>query len=429
MADPAPGVYFFAFSAPRPATFDIRASDWLLFCPWECDLFKVAVQSDTDSRKPEEIFSAPPIGHFQTLTLDTSNPSKLPRGFGPWHSVSPHAISATTSLHLPAGSYRLYVDPGAGCCIWVDSKLIYDGWDKAVSVAPVVEFKADQPRAIKVQRWSRGGDGFSIAATPLDAAAEALNKTNPGWRYYTDSDIEKVDGDMSRGPANTGQRHNRQNLLCREGRFQEASQELARLIAADPTSPLDSYRQISLLAYLNHAEAYRALCRDCVKRFADHTDGSIVQRIAQGALLIDPEHGGLDDLTAVAPLVEKSLASAGRFIGFFQLAKGLLEYRQGHNEAAVEWLAKASNELKNSKMGYPAGVAAHAMALWKAGQHEKALARFKEAEALMQKVDIELGEEDLAPLGVDTWLVCKILHREAASMIQPPPTSAPATQQ
>jgi hypothetical protein len=99
---------------------------------------------------------------------------------------------------------------------------------------------------------------------------------------------------------------------------------------------------------------------------------------------------------------------------WFQMLKGLAEYRQGNYAAAVDCLEESRPAFAGTFA--PAKATATfllAMAHHRLGHTEQGRALFSEARQYMDREMPSAGEDDLAGVNVEDWLICHVIRREA----------------
>jgi hypothetical protein len=101
------------------------------------------------------------------------------------------------------------------------------------------------------------------------------------------------------------------------------------------------------------------------------------------------------------------------------MLEGMAEYRQGNFGPAVESL-EASRKCFTYE-GFDAvkatGTLFRAMAHHRLGHAEQARALLAEARAVMEQKLSEAGVEDLEYDGVEDWLICHVVRREAEALL------------
>jgi len=212
------------------------------------------------------------------------------------------------------------------------------------------------------------------------------------------------------------------NLLARQGKWIQAADCFASLIQSNPTNHWNHRNLAPLLVASERLDVYRQHCRQAVERFGKTSDPFIAERIAKNCLILPDCGVGLD---AVAHMADTAAATTNRgAIPWFQLVKGLVEYRQGRFASAVEWSNKTLTNTGQPVRDVEAYMVL-AMAHYQFKQTDDARA------ALAKGVEIErtklpkLERGDIGGLWLD-WIIAHALMREAQALIEGrPETESP----
>jgi hypothetical protein len=187
----------------------------------------------------------------------------------------------------------------------------------------------------------------------------------------------------------------------------------SKVIALIPDDHLAYHFLAALFIQTGDAEGYRRHCAEILRRFGATTNAAIAERTTKDCSILPPP---APELPAIARLADTAIAAGPTHKSwpYFEFAKGLSEYRQGHFADAVEWLQKIV-DLKSDK--YRA-VQAHmtlAMAQHHLKQNDEARATLAKglaiAEARFPKVDQGLDEQ------WQDWIFAHALMREAKALI------------
>ncbi len=139
-------------------------------------------------------------------------------------------------------------------------------------------------------------------------------------------------------------------LKC--GRLEEAATDLAAVIESNPDDHWNWYLLAPVLAAGGNPPKYHKHCEAMLTRFGSTNDPVIAERTAKACLLL-PAAG--PDLEAASRLAELAVTvgKEHELLGFFQFAKALAEYRQGHFASAIEWgqktFAKPGGEPRDAE--------------------------------------------------------------------------------
>ena len=202
------------------------------------------------------------------------------------------------------------------------------------------------------------------------------------------------------------------------GEFRRAADQLATATQLDPGNDEVLYREACVLAYLNDA-AYLTTCRVMHTRFGSTVDRLTADRIAKACLLLPDA----ETLEASMELVNCAVSKDSPHVNlpWFQITKGLAEYRSGRSPAAIEWTNKGRSKLTDSAVALALADLVEGMAHRRLGNVAEADACLKRATGAIDKLKQTSGWENL--------LICRVLQREAESLIgHADPQSQPSTQ-
>ena len=120
--------------------------------------------------------------------------------------------------------------------------------------------------------------------------------------------------------------------------------------------------------------------------------------------------------------VTDAVKAGGQFLPWYQMSKGIADYRMGNYVAALNELAVAEPKL-GSRQGEVTSKLFQAMSLQKTGMMAEARAAFDAASQSLQRGDQVPGVDDLGYDGIENWLICHVTLREAQQTLG---ISAPA---
>ena len=174
-----------------------------------------------------------------------------------------------------------------------------------------------------------------------------------------------------------------------------------------------------LWARIGDGDRYRKHSQELLDRFADTNDSLRGRTDAQGVL--PARAGAVSDPTRLARLADVALSgdhSQPVFV-WFDLAKGLYQYRQSRFDAAVA--TSRANRTRIKALGawdsaVTAVIVVEAMALHRTGDTS--------ARRSLAEVKKLIDEKFLARIGADmnvdwqNWLVAQLLYREAEALLE-----------
>jgi serine/threonine-protein kinase len=192
-------------------------------------------------------------------------------------------------------------------------------------------------------------------------------------------------------------------LLVAQGDTDEARTIWRTALDANPPAHEAWHGYAELCLYLGDEAEYRRARTDVLTRFGDTADPLIAGRTARACLLLPPAE---DELRKVAALAERAAAARGQDGDWAPFVKGMLAFRQGRLDAAIE-----SSQGDAPGVSGPAPSLVLAMALHRAGRTDQAMKALAGA-ALM------FDWRPAAARGRDAW-VFHALRREAESLVLP----------
>jgi serine/threonine-protein kinase len=194
-------------------------------------------------------------------------------------------------------------------------------------------------------------------------------------------------------------------VLAPQGRLEEARAAWEAALDHDPPGHDTWYGYAELCLFRGEEDAYRRARQALLRRFGETADPVVAERAGRACLLL-PAAG--EELDRAVALVDRALAAGPKhaLYAYFQLAKGLAEYRQGRPERAIPLLQESASNIPQLT---PRLVLA--MAQSQAGAPEEA------RRTLAAAVRVYDWREDQAD-AVDRW-ICHALRREAELTVLP----------
>jgi WD40 repeat protein/serine/threonine protein kinase len=203
----------------------------------------------------------------------------------------------------------------------------------------------------------------------------------------------------------------------RQGQWDKAALDLARLAQVKPDQHLHWYQAAPVCLLLGDKEEYRRICRTMLARFGNTNNPAIAERTAKTCLLAPDAVG---DLSPVLKLADRAVTGTKHLRQFqyrhLVLAKALAEYRAGRHASAVSWLERFSPRQDGTHFD------ATAFAVLAMAQHR--LDRAKEARAALASARAILATKmpdprEGRPFGGDwhDWLHAQILVHEADALL------------
>jgi tetratricopeptide (TPR) repeat protein len=168
---------------------------------------------------------------------------------------------------------------------------------------------------------------------------------------------------------------------------------------------------------------YRCVRKEIIARFGGTSDPGIAGRSAETCLIL-PDSGA--DLDVVAQLADTAAAATNhRATPWFQLVKGLADYRQESFNSAVEWLNKTLMEPGEPQREVAAYMVL-AMAHFRLKQADEARAAFERGVKIEQTELPKLESGDIGEGWVD-WIIAHALMDQAKKELIESDSSTPTT--
>jgi WD40 repeat protein/serine/threonine protein kinase/tetratricopeptide (TPR) repeat protein len=216
-----------------------------------------------------------------------------------------------------------------------------------------------------------------------------------------------------------------------QGRWPDAVAAHQKAIGLNPDDHFCWYQTASLLLQAGDEEGYGRHRREMLERFGQTWDPVLAERTAKACLLLPVT---ADELKLPAELVERACRVNHPWAGVYaRMDRGLVEYRRGNFDAAVQQLASV---LKEKDLNWNLTIPGHlwlAMAQHRLGKPAEAHASLTRALEIMDQTRpsmypkaTEDGSSQRADLpGVHhrdwhDWLMCQVWRREAEHLLQGP---------
>jgi serine/threonine protein kinase len=171
-----------------------------------------------------------------------------------------------------------------------------------------------------------------------------------------------------------------------------------------------------LLLQVGDVQAYRQHCERMLREFGATSDPLIAERTAKDCSILPPPDAWLPQIARLAE-VAVAAGSEHKLWPYFQLAKGLAEFRQGHTVEAVKWLEPVL-DVKGDMYRTVQAQMTLAMVQWRLNQMETAKTTFAKghdiAETRLPRLDQGQSPEDRW----NDWFIAHALLREAKAIIE-----------
>jgi len=129
-----------------------------------------------------------------------------------------------------------------------------------------------------------------------------------------------------------------------EGEWQKAAADWDRIVRWKPDDHWSWYHSAPLHLQIGDPAGYRQVCREMLARFGNTDNPQIAERVAKTCSLA-PD--AVPDLGPVLKLADRAVTGMEKngLYRWFVLAKGMAEYRGGHDAVAVDWMDRFSPRI------------------------------------------------------------------------------------
>jgi eukaryotic-like serine/threonine-protein kinase len=297
--------------------------------------------------------------------------------------------------------------------------------DTMRSLALTLDAEGKPDESEKIQRealavWQKRGEGETQKAL---LALENLCRALITQKKFSDAEQSlnsALTPELSGKPTSANLLALRAELRSRRGLWQEAAGDAALASGYQPTRN-ELYPVVAaLLAKTRNRAAYVQFCKRLLATSAETSNIYVADQVAKACLFLPTTE---TDLKVIGHLVDAALtrgAGDQAAIPFFQVCKGLYEYRQGHFAEAIEWAQKPLKTSSTSAHGHAYGILA--MAYWRMEKKDEARQMLANGDKLAPAIMPVQIAEDPGNAWL-AWLFARIQLDEAAALIRPQPTN------
>ena len=233
--------------------------------------------------------------------------------------------------------------------------------------------------------------GYGFAQHYLALALDAQGKVDEAADVYREV--------LRANPADATARFQLCGILARWRRLEEVRADWQKVLERNPPDHDAWFGYAELCLFFGREDEYHRARTALLARFGDATDPIVAERTSRACLLLPWSGEDLRRATALADRAAADTKSPQHV--FFELAKGLAEYRNNRPEQAIPLLREAAPQTVSRLV--------LAMALYRTGQKEEARQTLDEA------VAAHPWDEESA-VAVDNWIDF-VLRREAEELI------------
>ncbi len=164
------------------------------------------------------------------------------------------------------------------------------------------------------------------------------------------------------------------------------------------------------------ADAYRRVCAQALKQFAESDDPVAVERTAKAGLLAETPGADLQELVRLA---EFAVEKEHHMLHYFQLGRGMAAYRTGDWAGTLDWCRRSRERRGDISSMVALDFLFEAMAHIQLDQRDKAQVAMDNASNLVDDY-LATATNDRGDQWHD-WLMCQIVRREAESLFNKDP--------
>ena len=349
-----------------------------------------------------------------------------------WCAMDEHFLDNPGTIHLALDAV-----------VWDRLRFRLDRWPSSVAaeheapeLIPVAQGGLSDLKAIpdpppgvykhngSFKLWLQLGPGSGTPTTlPVKVLYSVVNPPEKGF-LAADRLLESLNRAVERSPQDADTWQARGAFYATHGRFAEAAADYRKAVQLDPANHL-LWRQSAMVCLeLGDVEGYRRDCREMLQRFGGSPDRDVCEHIARLCALM-PD--AVPNLKQVGEIADRAVALGGPPEGsdqraWYELAKGMVEYRMGNFDAAADWLEKALKVKGWRPRRDEVASFFLAMAQYQRGQREEARQTLRQAIGFVEQDE---GHDSLFA----EWIAALQARTQAEALIgRISPTTVPATQ-
>ena len=276
------------------------------------------------------------------------------------------------------------------------------------------------------------GDKSDVLATNLHSLAVVLidrGKRDEGVALVKESlgiRMGECDAAVAATPGDAKVYTARAQFRARTGDFAGALEDYSAAIDRNPDDHWNWFFRAPLRLYLGDEAGYRADCERMTELFLGSARPEISERAIKTCLL-SPEPAA--DLGTLREPMHRVLSASMpmSYVKWFQVCKGMYEYRAGRYDSAVGWLSRGREGLSAAQGRALADFYA-AMALHRLGKAPGAERALASGIKLTPDDPLDLAHLDPYESGstIANWVIARIARREAEELIRGKAAPGPA---
>ncbi len=276
--------------------------------------------------------------------------------------------------------------------------------------------EAELMRREALALWRQRGEGGTPQAL---AEVESLARILMGQKKYREAEQSLDDAltaELLRQPASAKLLAIRVDLKARRSAWGPAAADAALVNGLAPLNH-ENYLVLAVLQIkANDLRGYEELCRRFLTTFRATTNIYVADQLAKTCLLLPASDL---DLREIGELVDLTVTRGSEDVfalPYFHICKALVEYRQGHFAAAIEWAQKPLDSPTQNAYGQACAI--QAMAYWQLGKPDAAQAMLAKGNSYVPQLLPPQVAEERGNLWL-AWLLGRISLDEAAALAKP----------
>jgi tetratricopeptide (TPR) repeat protein len=207
----------------------------------------------------------------------------------------------------------------------------------------------------------------------------------------------------------------RGNFRARRSQFREAAADYSRALEREPERVHDWHCLAVLLVESSQFEEYAQHCRKAIHRFRNTTNPNAAEQIARDCLLLPKT---AVDLSVAVQLINFAVSATNHeHIAWFEAAKALVEYRQGHFRSAINWTDKLLARGGGLSERQALAEVIRGLAQHREGQTAEALRSIASAHRKVEAHEAATAPGDIGHNWA-SWLAVRALLREAGAWMR-----------
>jgi thiol-disulfide isomerase/thioredoxin len=198
------------------------------------------------------------------------------------------------------------------------------------------------------------------------------------------------------------------------GKWKEAAADFAKLIEMEPEEHYHYHGLGPVLVQVGDSQGYEEFRQEVIRQFGSTQDPMIAERMVKTCLILPCAGPALETFDKMAA-TSVTLGKDHAYFLYFEFAKALAEYRDGHFDKAAEWCQQVL-DAKQEGVREAQTYLVLAMAQQRLNHPEEARAALAKGDDLVGKLP-KLDSGNLGPSFNDV-IIANVLMREAKTLVE-----------